>query len=213
MGACLSNHLESQRLSFPRQSSARRNHYWRRPCPPIEKNLAWTARHASYESKAPLDRFTAARERIGPLLGFRCSPGRGQHQTDLLTSKSPDRRIRITIMRTTLPIDDHILASAQALAQLARRAFPVFPIPPPPCPPHAPPPSSAPIPLPRPSRHRIWKSPATSSLPSNNDIGLSITGRQPTAALPSPTHLSPNPTGLRPALDPTGRSNRSASLR
>ena len=34
-------------------------------------------------------------------------------------------------MRTTLPIDDHILASAQALAQLARRAFPVFPIPPP----------------------------------------------------------------------------------
>ena len=38
-------------------------------------------------------------------------------------------------MRTTLPIDDHILASAQALAQLARRAFPVFPIPPPPCPP------------------------------------------------------------------------------
>ena len=43
-------------------------------------------------------------------------------------------------MRTTLPIDDHILASAQALAQLARRAFPVFPIPPPTMPPPCPPP-------------------------------------------------------------------------
>lgn len=113
----------------------------------------WRARNVPFELKAPRDLLTEVPECIRPLLGFYRSPGRGQHQITFLTSKCKYRVISITTMRTTLEIDDDVLASAKALAtarggsigkalsELARRGlaartplaarhgFPVFQIP------------------------------------------------------------------------------------